>query len=49
MRLRSATATARLAADWPTTWRSSSATISLGVSASRLVACSSEAGRWIVT
>jgi hypothetical protein len=30
-RLRSAMATARFAARWPTTWRSSSATMSLGV------------------
>src|SRR5258705_4421015 len=30
-RLRSAIATARLAADWPTMWRSSSGTISWGV------------------
>ena len=34
MRLRSAIATARLAAVWPTTQRSSSATISRGESAS---------------
>src|SRR5574343_911558 len=32
-RLRRAMATARLAWDWPTMWRSSSATMSLGVSA----------------
>jgi hypothetical protein len=44
IRLRSAIATARLAAAWPTTWRSSSATISRGVSASRLLSSSLLAG-----
>ena len=46
-RLRSAIATARLAAPWPMTWRSSSLTISRGESASRRRGASLLAGRGI--
>src|SRR6185503_14111146 len=47
MRFRSAMATAFLAALCPTTWRSSSATISRGESRSREVSSSLEAGSWM--
>ncbi len=47
IRLRRAMATARLAAAWPTTWRSSSATISRGESASKVRNSSLAAGRRI--
>src|SRR5882757_5452837 len=47
MRLRRAMATARLAAFWPTTYLSSSATISRGVSSSSMICSSSGAvGRY---
>src|SRR5687767_16025531 len=50
MRLRIATATARLAAAWPTTWRSSSATIWRGVRLStHWWSASVDSGRWMAT